>query len=116
MHGNGRNALPPQAVDLILHERDERRDYYAQPLAGQSGHLIGERLAASRGHQGQRIASVEHGAYYRLLPRAKLRVAPVLSKHLDQIGMFGPVKFFHIAAKLTNKEVNPQIFRYICVE
>ena len=49
-----------EPIDLVFHQGDQRGDHDAYALRSQSRNLIGERLAAARGHQGQRIASGEH--------------------------------------------------------
>ena len=110
MHRHGRNAHLPQTVDLVFHQGYERRDHYAESVARQRGHLVGERLAAARGHERQSVAAVQHGADYGLLPRAKLRVAPVFAEHLSQIRMLMPVQIAHNAAKLTKKRLIGRIF------
>ncbi len=77
MNGDGRNAERPQTIDLIFHQGDERRHDDAQPLAGHCRHLIGQRLAAARRHQSQRIATVQHGADNPLLHGTELRIPPI---------------------------------------
>ncbi len=44
-----------QAVDLILHESDQRRDDDCEPVVDDRGQLIAQRLATARGQQRQDI-------------------------------------------------------------
>ena len=43
--------------DLVLHQRDERRDHHPDAVAQQRGNLVAERLAAAGRHQDQRVAA-----------------------------------------------------------
>ena len=43
--------------DLVLHQRDQRRDHDADAVAQQRGNLVAQRLAAAGGHQHQRVAA-----------------------------------------------------------
>ena len=54
-----RNAVRAQRVDLVFHERDERRDHDGRAVTMQRRHLIAERLAATGGHQYERAAPVD---------------------------------------------------------
>ena len=52
----------PKLADLILHERDQRRDHDREPVPKQRWQLVAERLAAAGRHHGQRVAALaEHG-------------------------------------------------------
>ncbi len=44
-----------QAVDLILHQSDERRNDDREPVIGDRGKLVAQRLAAPRGQERQHI-------------------------------------------------------------
>ena len=61
MQGDGGIAAGAQRIDLILHQRDERRHHYI----GASGHrrrrLVAERLTASGRHHHQRVAVLKTG-------------------------------------------------------
>ena len=52
------HAELPQRLDLVLHQRDQRRDDDRRALAQQRGQLVAQRLAAAGGHEHQRIAAV----------------------------------------------------------
>ncbi len=45
-----------QRVDLVLHERDQRRDDHAGAVSHQRGDLVAQRLAAAGRHQRDRVA------------------------------------------------------------
>ena len=55
--GSGQDALATKMADLVFHQGDERGDDDAHPFESHSGYLEGQRLAASRGHETQRVAS-----------------------------------------------------------
>ena len=57
--------------DLVVHQRDQRRDDHRQPLAQQTRHLIAQRLAAAGGHQYQGIATTGHAIDDRRLVAPK---------------------------------------------
>ncbi len=57
--------------DLVVHQRDQRRDDHRQPLAQQTRHLIAQRLAAAGGHQYQGIATTGHAIDDRRLVAAE---------------------------------------------
>ena len=49
-----------QRIDLVLHQRDQRRDHDAGAVAQQRRQLIAQRFAAAGRHQHQRIAAGDH--------------------------------------------------------
>ncbi len=51
------HAEDGQGVDLILHERDERRDDDARSGAHERGNLVAQRLAATGRHEHERVAA-----------------------------------------------------------
>lgn len=53
----GAHAELAQRLDLVLHQRDQRRDHNADAVAQQRRHLIAQRLAATGGHQHQGIVT-----------------------------------------------------------
>ena len=73
----GRHAVGVQAVHLVLHQRDERRNDHRQPRLEQRRRLEAERLAAARRHHEQRVAAGEDRVHDLALVRPELRVAPV---------------------------------------
>ncbi len=68
-----RNAVPEtaraQGLDLVLHERHQRRDHHREVVAHQRGELVAERLAGARGHDHQHVAPADRGF-------ARLALAP----------------------------------------
>ena len=53
-HAAGRHAL--ERLDLVLHQRHERRDHERQVRPHQRRQLVAERLARARGHHHQHVA------------------------------------------------------------
>ena len=80
----GQNPARAQAVDLVLHQRDKRRHNDAYALRSQGGYLIDDRLAASGGHQHERVPSGAHVLDRLELQRAETFVAPVALESLEQ--------------------------------
>jgi hypothetical protein len=71
------DAVFDQRVDLVLHQRDQRRHHQAQPAADQRRRLEAERLAAAGRQHDDRVAP-RHDRVHRLaLQRAERGVAPV---------------------------------------
>jgi len=64
----GGDAVPGQAVNLILHQRDERRDDHRQPAIDHSRDPVADALAGSGGRDGKNIASLERRGYDLSLP------------------------------------------------
>ena len=58
VRGGGRVAQEPQAVELVLHQRDQRRHDDGQPVGDQRRQLVAQRLAAAGRQDHERIASV----------------------------------------------------------
>ena len=56
----GHRAL--ERLDLVLHERDERRDDEREVVAQQRGELVAERLAGAGGHDHEQVAVGQRGA------------------------------------------------------
>ncbi len=74
-HGGGHAGLA-QAVDLVLHERDQRRDDDGETATVRGGGLVAERLAAARGQHDERVTILQHAADGLFLQREKAIVAP----------------------------------------
>src|SRR2546425_5141640 len=72
----GGHACLAKTVDLVLHERDERRDDDGQALQMRGGRLVAERFAAARGEHDDGIAPVEDGGDGFALQRKEAVVAP----------------------------------------
>ena len=68
-----------QRTDLVVHQRNQRRDddgdAVACVLPGDGGYLVAKRLAAAGWHQHQRIAAVHHMVNDGRLRAAKVGIA-----------------------------------------
>jgi hypothetical protein len=51
------HAQRGERVDLVLHQRDQRRDDHPDPWPDEGGDLVAQRLAAAGGHEHERIAA-----------------------------------------------------------
>jgi hypothetical protein len=75
----GADAGLMQRADLVVHERDQRRDHdrhaMAELLARNGRNLVAQRFAAARGHEHQRIAAVDDMRDDGLLGATELLVA-----------------------------------------
>ena len=71
-----RHAVADKRVDLILHQRDQRRDDDRETVAGDRRRLEAERLAAAGRQHEQRIAAGQHGLHRFALQRTERVVAP----------------------------------------
>ncbi len=76
----GGHAVADERVDLVLHQRNERRHDEAEPRSHERGRLEAQRLAAARGQDDDRIARVEDGAHGVALKGPERRVAPVSAR------------------------------------
>ena len=88
VQARGGHAARHQAVDLVLHQRDERRDDQRQPRArraivDQRRRLEAERLAAAGRQHQHAVAALEDRVDRLALPRPELAEAPVALEHLD---------------------------------
>ena len=79
-----RDAVLSKAIDLILHQRDQRRDDDGETTEVDRRRLIAERLAAARGEYDETVASVEHGAHGVILQRTKAVEAPHAPECLEK--------------------------------
>ena len=70
-----------EGVDLILHERDERRDHQRGSAEQARRDLVGQRLARAGGHDADAVASSQHRRDDRLLAGAETLVAVGLLEH-----------------------------------
>ena len=72
-----RDAAGDQAVDLVLHQRDQGRDDEREPVvADERRHLEAERLAAAGRQHDDAVAPLEHGADGRALQRPQRSRSP----------------------------------------
>ncbi len=71
----GAHAELAQRCDLILHQRDQRRDHDGDAGPAQRRHLVAHRLAAAGRHQDQGVAAGDHVVDDRRLVAAECVVA-----------------------------------------
>src|SRR5262249_44313363 len=81
-----RHAVADERVDLILHERDERRDHHREPFSHERGGLKANRFPAARGQDDERVAAGKNRVHRFLLQRSERGVAPVALEHFEQRG------------------------------
>ena len=74
-----------ERLDLVLHQRDERRDDHRQVVAQQRRKLIAERLARAGGHDDQHVAVGQRGLARLALARPEAREAEVLVQGGGQV-------------------------------
>src|SRR5205085_1553587 len=71
-----------ELINLIFHQRDERRNYQRNAVAHQGGQLIAERLAAACGHDDDRVAARQHRLDDFVLALAEFCEAKILLQRL----------------------------------
>ena len=77
--------LGRELIDLILHQRDQRRENERRLGAQHRGELVGERLAGSRRHQRERVAAVDGSAHDLFLAGSEVREAEELVQAWPQV-------------------------------
>ena len=77
-------------VDLVLHQRDERREDERRRGSQHRRELVRERLARAGGHQRERVAAGERGAHDLLLPGAEVVEPEVLAQRGAEVGQRHP--------------------------
>ena len=78
------NAELPQRVDLVLHQRDQRRDDHPDARPQQRRNLVAERLAAAGGHEDKRVSARDHLLDDLRLLAAKRGIAVGRSQHAQR--------------------------------
>ncbi len=69
----GRDADLAQRGNLVIHQRDQRRDHHGGARPADRRYLIADAFAAAGRHQHQGIAAGQHVTDHRLLQAAKCR-------------------------------------------
>jgi len=87
----GGHAQFAQGGDLVLHQRDQRRDHDGRARHGQRRHLVAQRLAAAGGHEHQRIAPAVDRIDHLVLRRTEGRVAEDLLKDIRGCALHGRI-------------------------
>ena len=82
---NGQRADTPvfEVLHLVLHQRDQGRDYQRDTLLHQGRHLEADGLAAARGQDGQHVPAVRRGGDDLLLHRTEGIIAPILLQYFQ---------------------------------
>ena len=75
------NAAALERVDLVLHERDQRRDDHREPARDQRRHLVAERLAAAGREHDERIAASDDALNRAFLPGTERAIAEPRLQH-----------------------------------
>ena len=75
VEARGADARLAQTLHLVPHERDQRRDDHAHPVAHDGRDLVAERFAAAGGHENQAVAPGHRVFDYGLLLAEEGRVA-----------------------------------------
>ncbi len=75
------DAAVDQRVDLVLHQRDQRRDDDREPRHGERRRLEAEALAAAGGEHDERIAPLDDGPHRLGLQRAEVVIPPILAEN-----------------------------------
>ena len=73
-----RYLLVDQAVDLVLHEGNERRNDQGHAGHHQGRQLEADRLSCPSRHDGQTVAAIEEGLDNFMLARPERRIAKIL--------------------------------------
>ncbi len=79
---SGGHPVAHERIDLILHQRDERRHHQGEAGTHEGWRLEAERLTASRGQHHQRVAAGEHSLHRFALKRPEGRVAPIAAERV----------------------------------
>ena len=75
LDGNGMRAGLRQLVDLVLHQRDQRRDDHRTAGQREGGQLVAQRFASAGRHDGEGGPVRQHVRDHGLLAGAQLRQA-----------------------------------------
>ena len=84
IEARGGDPVALQEIDLVLHQRDQRRDDDGRPLEQQRRQLVAQALAGPGRKDGKRRASREERLDDLLLPRPKRLEAECLSKRFER--------------------------------
>lgn len=78
------DALGSEALALVLHQGNQRRDHKAQSPAGKRWQLEAQAFPSARWHQGQGVLAAQQPQHGPRLVGPQLLKAPVLVKQLAQ--------------------------------
>jgi hypothetical protein len=85
VHAGGRHSAIGKRIDLIFHERDQRRNNDGQPLHRERGCLKAQRFAAAGRQHDYRVAARQHRLHRLWLQRTKALEAPNLAKNAAKL-------------------------------
>ena len=80
----GRNAAGPQAVDLIFHQGDERRNHDGESVKDQRRNLVAQRFTTAGRHQRKRIFLFKHRINNAFLLQPERRIAKTRLKDVER--------------------------------
>ncbi|HYE84737.1 MAG TPA: hypothetical protein VEA16_00175 [Vicinamibacterales bacterium] len=77
MQRTGGHPTPVQLVDLIFHQRDERRDHDRHAREQDGGQLVTQRLSGSCRHHREHVVTGEDRIDDALLPGPEMQMTEV---------------------------------------
>jgi hypothetical protein len=75
-----------QRLDLVAHQRDQRRHDHREPLPGEGRKLVAQGLAGSRRHDGEHVLAGQNRTHDLLLAFAEGREAEDVVENLGGVG------------------------------
>ena len=90
-HRGGADARGRGRTDLVMHQRDQRRDDDGRARTGERGNLVAQALARARGHQRKAVLAGHHPRNHRFLLPAKAGKAESAAQDIVEIGGKGRV-------------------------
>ena len=86
-----RDPLVSQLLDLVLHQRDQRRDDDGQPVLDRCGKLIAQALARPRRHDAEHVLAAQHVLDHLALGRPKFVEAEEVLEVLAEVQHLMPI-------------------------
>jgi hypothetical protein len=110
VEGRGANAEAPHLLDLVAHQRDQRRDHDGERAIDDRRQLVAHRLAGAGRHDGEHVLAGEHGGDDLGLAGAEVVIAedgfqrgagrfPALTQRADPPGAAGGRRGFRRACR-----------------
>ena len=85
VQAGGADAAPAEVVDLVLHERHQRRYDEGQALHGERRHLESDAFAAAGGHEAERVVAGGDALDDVELYAAEIVVTPVPAEYVAEV-------------------------------
>jgi hypothetical protein len=79
------DLLVAELLNLVLHQRDQRRDDDRQPALHDGGQLVAQALARAGGHDAQHVAPAQHVLDHLPLRRAEIVESEMLLQVIAQV-------------------------------